>query len=225
MRVETVQDFCSDDSVVMDSDTNLSKRDRDSKHTTFSCSSVSVTTTLLTLLLQLSLPKCCLWGMVIFSVLPLLQVGAMLPFFVNYCPLPSFPFLPLSLPSSSLLPPSISPFLHPTQSCFLLPTHPPPTLQSFTPTPHSLSLSHPTLPPFHTLALPPSHTLSLLHTHTPILLYLLHTFPDLFDTGWLIKEGSVRRKWFFVLTENQQLYYYRSEDTRQPMAGHITLNR
>ena len=144
----------------------------------------------------------------------------MLPFFVNCCPLPSFP----SLAPPSYLPPSLPFSILPNLASSFPHTHPP-TLQSFTPTTHSPSLSHPTLPPFHTLALPPSHTLSLLHTHTPILLYLLHTFPDLFDTGWLIKEGSVRRKWFFVLTENQQLYYYRSEDTRQPMAGHITLNR
>ena len=62
-----------------------------------------------------------------------------------------------------------------------------------------------------------------------VVLNLYSFFPTLcptsFDPGWLIKEGSVRRKWFFVLTENHQLCYYRSEDTRQPMAGYITLNR
>lgn len=42
--------------------------------------------------------------------------------------------------------------------------------------------------------------------------------------GWLIKEGRIRRKRFFVLTEKFQLRYYKSEDTRQPVAGNIHLN-
>ena len=42
--------------------------------------------------------------------------------------------------------------------------------------------------------------------------------------GWLIKEGRVRRKRFFILTENYQLRYYKSEDTRQPVTGVIHLN-
>ena len=41
--------------------------------------------------------------------------------------------------------------------------------------------------------------------------------------GWLIKEGKVRRKRYFVLTENA-LNYYKSEDTRQVLAGSIHLN-
>ena len=43
--------------------------------------------------------------------------------------------------------------------------------------------------------------------------------------GWLIKEGKVRRKRYFVLTDNNQLRYYRTEDTRQPVSGNIHLNR
>ncbi len=50
------------------------------------------------------------------------------------------------------------------------------------------------------------------HTHKPP------------TTGWLIKEGRIRRKRFFVLTEKFQLRYYKSEDTRQPVAGTIHLN-
>ena len=42
--------------------------------------------------------------------------------------------------------------------------------------------------------------------------------------GWLIKEGRVRRKRFFILTESLQLRYYKSEDTRQPVTGCIHLN-
>ena len=41
--------------------------------------------------------------------------------------------------------------------------------------------------------------------------------------GWLIKEGKVRRKRYFVLTENA-LNYYKSEDTKQVLAGSIHLN-
>jgi len=45
------------------------------------------------------------------------------------------------------------------------------------------------------------------------------------QAGWLIKEGKVKRKRFFVLTENNQLRYYRTEDTRQPVSGNVHLNR
>ena len=34
----------------------------------------------------------------------------------------------------------------------------------------------------------------------------------------------MRRKRFFVLTDNKQLRYYKTEDTRQPVAGTIHLN-
>ena len=34
----------------------------------------------------------------------------------------------------------------------------------------------------------------------------------------------MRRKRFFVLTENNQLQYFKSEDTRQPIAGNIPLD-
>lgn len=46
----------------------------------------------------------------------------------------------------------------------------------------------------------------------------------MYFTGWLIKEGRVRRKRFFILTESLQLRYYKSEDTRQPVTGSIHLN-
>ena len=44
-------------------------------------------------------------------------------------------------------------------------------------------------------------------------------------THQLIKEGKVRRKKYFVLADNNQLRYYRTEDTRQPVSGNIYLNR
>ena len=34
----------------------------------------------------------------------------------------------------------------------------------------------------------------------------------------------MRRKRFFVLTENNQLQYFKTEDTRQPIAGNIPLD-
>jgi len=43
-------------------------------------------------------------------------------------------------------------------------------------------------------------------------------------SGWLIKEGKVRRKRFFVLSDSYQLRYYKSEDTRQPTSGNLHLN-
>ena len=42
--------------------------------------------------------------------------------------------------------------------------------------------------------------------------------------GWLVKEGKIRRRRFFVLTETNQIQYFRTEDTRQPVAGSIPLN-
>ena len=42
--------------------------------------------------------------------------------------------------------------------------------------------------------------------------------------GWLIKEGRVKRRRYFVLTENNQLQYFKGEDTRQPIAGNIPLD-
>ena len=35
----------------------------------------------------------------------------------------------------------------------------------------------------------------------------------------------MRRKRYFVLTDTNQLRYYRTEDTRQPVSGNIHLNR
>ena len=42
--------------------------------------------------------------------------------------------------------------------------------------------------------------------------------------GWLVKEGKVKRRRYFVLTEKGQLHCYRTEDTRQPLVGNIHLN-
>jgi myosin X len=42
--------------------------------------------------------------------------------------------------------------------------------------------------------------------------------------GFLVKEGKIRRRRFFVLTENNQIQYFKSEDTRQPVSGTILLN-
>lgn len=39
-----------------------------------------------------------------------------------------------------------------------------------------------------------------------------------------MKEGRVRRRRFFVLTENNQLQYFKSEDPRQPIVGNIPLD-
>ena len=39
-----------------------------------------------------------------------------------------------------------------------------------------------------------------------------------------MKEGKIRRRRFFVLTETNQIQYFRTEDTRQPVAGSIPLN-
>ena len=44
------------------------------------------------------------------------------------------------------------------------------------------------------------------------------------SSGQLIKEGNIRRKRFFVLTDTNQLRYYKSENTRQPVSGCIHLN-
>ena len=46
---------------------------------------------------------------------------------------------------------------------------------------------------------------------------------DWLEKGWLMKEGRIRRRRFFVLTE-KGLTYYRSEDTNEASAGTITLN-
>ena len=68
------------------------------------------------------------------------------------------------------------------------------------------------------------------HSLSSSLSYLPHSppnpsiHPSPLGSGWLVKEGRLRRKRFFVLTENQQLRYYKSEDTRQPVAGNIHLN-
>ena len=43
-------------------------------------------------------------------------------------------------------------------------------------------------------------------------------------SGFLVKEGKIRRRRFFVLMENNQIQYFKSEDTRQPVAGTILLN-
>jgi len=52
----------------------------------------------------------------------------------------------------------------------------------------------------------------------------LNYFFSHLPTGWLIKEGKVRRKRFFVLSDSYQLRYYKSEDTRQPTSGNLHLN-
>ena len=49
------------------------------------------------------------------------------------------------------------------------------------------------------------------------------SFINLF-LGWLVKEGKIRRKRFFVLTENNQIQYFKTDDTRQPVSGTILLN-
>ena len=61
-------------------------------------------------------------------------------------------------------------------------------------------------------------------THFEELLLIEGLFCCTCMLGWLIKEGQIRRKRFFVLTENNQLRYYKSEDTSQPVSGNIHLN-
>ena len=58
-----------------------------------------------------------------------------------------------------------------------------------------------------------------------IILHCIHVYVNVLSdvAGWLIKEGKVRRKRYFVLTENA-LNYYKSEDTKQVLAGSIHLN-
>lgn len=71
-----------------------------------------------------------------------------------------------------------------------------------------------------------AHSPSQTQTDTLSLSLLLHSIPlsSPPPPGWLMKEGRVRRKRFFVLTDSNQLRYYKSEDTRQPVAGVIHLN-
>lgn len=48
-------------------------------------------------------------------------------------------------------------------------------------------------------------------------------YPALPLAGWLLKEGRIRRRRFFVLSK-KGLNYYRSEDTSEPPAGTVHLN-
>ena len=57
-----------------------------------------------------------------------------------------------------------------------------------------------------------------------VLLTHEHTHTHTHTTGWLVKEGKVKRRRYFVLTEKGQLHCYRTEDTRQPLVGNIHLN-
>ena len=45
----------------------------------------------------------------------------------------------------------------------------------------------------------------------------------IFIAGWLLKEGRIRRRRFFVLSK-KGLNYYRTEDTSEPPAGTVHLN-